>query len=540
MTIIVSKCLLGVNCKYNGGHNYCKEVVDYLKDKDYIALCPEQLGGLETPRIPCERLGTLVINQHGEDKTAYFKKGVEKCLSQIEGKSIEKAILKAKSPSCGKGMIYNGHFENQLVPGNGLFTEALLERKINVYTEKEDFINGGKNMSDIYQEALELHKKAKGKLAVEAKVSLDKREDLSLAYTPGVAEPCRKIAKNPDDVYKYTWKSNSVAVVTDGTAVLGLGDIGPAAALPVMEGKSILFKKFGGVDAVPVCLDTKDSQEIIRIVKAIAPTYGGINLEDISAPRCVEIERTLIEELDIPVFHDDQHGTAIVVTAGLINALKLVGKEAKDITVVVSGTGAAGSSIIKMIKQLGVKEIYGFNINGIVIKEDQENYDFLTRELADITNSQNKRMDLAAALEEADVFIGVSAPGIVTKEMASKMKKDAIMFAMANPEPEITYDKAKAAGVRVMGTGRSDFPNQINNVLAFPGLFRGALDVRAKKINEEMKLAAAYGLASLVSDEELCETYIIPSAMDERVAKVVAEAVAKAAIETGVARLNDK
>ena len=392
-------------------------------------------------------------------------------------------------------------------------------------------------MSTVYEQALELHEKHKGKLKVDLKVPLDQPQDLSLAYTPGVAKPCLEIAKDKQKAYTYTWKSNSVAVVTDGTAVLGLGDIGPEAALPVMEGKSILFKKFGNVDAVPVCLNTKDSKEIINIVKAIAPTYGGINLEDISAPRCVEIERTLIEELDIPVFHDDQHGTAIVVTAGLINALKLVGKKAEDITVVVSGTGAAGSSIIKMIKQLGVKEIYGFNINGIVLKDDYNQYDFLLKELVEITNTQNKRLTMKEALKEADVFIGVSAPKILTKEMVSSMKKDAIVFAMANPEPEITYDLAKEAGVRVMGTGRSDYPNQINNVLVFPGLFRGALDVRAKKINEEMKLAAAMGLASLVSDEELSETYVIPNALDPRVSIEVAKAVSKKAIETGVARI---
>lgn len=391
-------------------------------------------------------------------------------------------------------------------------------------------------MSDVYQEALKLHIQAKGKLEVGLKVSLDKKEDLSLAYTPGVAQPCREIAKNPEDAYKYTWKSNSVAVVTDGTAVLGLGDIGPMAALPVMEGKAILFKKFGNVDAVPICLDTKDPQEIIRTVKLIAPGFGGINLEDISAPRCVEIERTLIEELDIPVFHDDQHGTAIVVTAGLINALKVVNKKVEDITVVVSGTGAAGSSIIKMIKLLGVKEVYGFNINGIILKDDASSYDFLTKELAEITNTQNKRMNMSEALKEADVFIGVSAPKILTKEMVAGMKKDAIVFAMANPEPEIMYDEAIEAGVRIMGTGRSDFPNQINNVLAFPGLFRGALDVRARKINEEMKLAASQGLASLVSEAELSETYIIPGAMDPRVATIVAKAVADAAIRTKVAR----
>lgn len=392
-------------------------------------------------------------------------------------------------------------------------------------------------MSDVYQEALKLHEEAKGKLSVELKVPLNESQDLSLAYTPGVAQPCREIAKNKDNVYKYTWKQNSVAVVSDGTAVLGLGDIGPEAAMPVMEGKAILFKKFGQIDAVPICLDTKNPQEIIQIVKAMAPTFGGINLEDISAPRCVEIERTLIEELDIPVFHDDQHGTAIVVTAGLLNALKVVNKKVEDITVVVSGTGAAGSSIIKMIHALGVKEIYGFNINGIVTKEDYNQYDFLTQELTEITNSKSKRMTMAEAMKEADVFIGVSAPGLLTKEMVKSMKEKPIVFAMANPEPEIKYDDAVEAGVAVMGTGRSDYPNQINNVLAFPGLFRGALDVRARKITEEMKLAAAYGLASLVSDEELSPTYVIPSALDPRVPHVVADAVAKKAQEIGVARL---
>lgn len=304
--------------------------------------------------------------------------------------------------------------------------------------------------------------------------------------------------------------------------------------MPVMEGKSILFKRFADIDAVPICLDTKDPKEIINIVKAIAPTFGGINLEDISAPRCVEIERTLKKELDIPVFHDDQHGTAIVVTAGLINALKVVGKKIEDITVVVSGTGAAGSSIIKMIHDLGVKEIYGFNINGIVLKEDYDQYDFLTQELSLITNSQNKRMTMKEAMLEADVFIGVSAPGLLTQEMVKSMKEKPIVFAMANPEPEIKYDDAIEAGVAVMGTGRSDYPNQINNLLAFPGLFRGALDVKATKITEEMKLAAAYGLASLVDEKELNDKYIIPDATDPRVAKIVAKAVGEKAIEQGV------
>ena len=384
---------------------------------------------------------------------------------------------------------------------------------------------------DIYEKALALHKEHHGKMEINVKVPMDTMEDLSMAYTPGVAQPCREIHNNPETVYDYTWKGNSVAVVSDGTAVLGLGDIGPAAGLPVMEGKSILFKKYANIDAVPLCIDTKDPQEIIKFCKQIAPTFGGINLEDISAPRCVEIERTLKKELDIPVFHDDQHGTAIVVTAALVNALKVVDKKPEDVTVVVSGTGAAGSSIIHMIHDLGVKEIYGFNINGIVIKDDYDKYDFLTQELTEITNKSNKRMTMAEAVKEADVFIGVSAPGLLTKEMVQSMKEKPIVFAMANPEPEIKYHDAVDA---VVGTGRSDFPNQINNVLAFPGLFRGALDVHATKITEGMKLAAAKGLASLVSDEELNKDYIIPRATDARVAVTVAKAVSDQAIKEDV------
>ncbi|ADL50173.1 NAD(P)-dependent malic enzyme [Clostridium cellulovorans] len=386
-------------------------------------------------------------------------------------------------------------------------------------------------MSNIYDIALEKHGNWKGKLSVEVKVPMETREDLSIAYTPGVAEPCRKIHQNKEDVYKYTWKGNSVAVVTDGTAVLGLGDIGPEAALPVMEGKAILFKQFAGIDSVPICLNTKDPKEIIAICKAIAPGFGGINLEDISAPRCVEIERALKKELNIPVFHDDQHGTAIVVTAGLINALKVVGKKKEDVTVVVSGAGAAGSSIIKMLLDFGVKEVYGFNINGIISMENYDSYDFLTKELAEITNKANKQITMAEALKEADVFIGVSAPRILTKEMVQAMKKDPIVFAMANPEPEITYEDAKAAGAKVVGTGRSDFPNQVNNVLAFPGLFKGALMSRAEQITEEMKLAAAVGIASIISDEEVNEDYVIPSAFNEKVAEIVAKEVARVAEE---------
>ncbi|MBP1920139.1 NAD(P)-dependent malic enzyme [Youngiibacter multivorans] len=392
-------------------------------------------------------------------------------------------------------------------------------------------------MSTIYERALEKHVEWKGKLEVSLKAPLETNDDLSMAYTPGVAQPCLEIEKDPDSVYKYTWKGNSVAIVTDGSAVLGLGDIGPMAGLPVMEGKAILFKKFAGIDAVPICLDAREPKEIVRIVKAIAPAFGGINLEDISAPRCVEIERALIEELEIPVFHDDQHGTAIVVTAGLINALKLVGKKAEDVTVVISGTGAAGSSIIRMLKKLGVKTIYAFNKDGMVVREEYEMYDHLVRELVEITNSQRKKMSIAEALKEAEVFIGVSAPGLLTAEMVSEMKKDPIVFALANPEPEISYAEAVAGGARVVATGRSDYPNQINNVLAFPGLFRGAFDVRARKINEEMKMAAAIGIASLVSDTELNEEYIVPSALDPRVTAVVAKEVSKKAVETGVSSL---
>ena len=388
----------------------------------------------------------------------------------------------------------------------------------------------------IYEKSLAKHEEWRGKVATELKMPLETRDDLSAAYTPGVAEPCRQIHRNPDDVYKYTWKGNTIAVVSDGTAVLGLGDIGPAAGLPVMEGKCALFKKFAGVDAVPLCIDTKDPQKIIEFCRQIAPTFGGINLEDISAPRCVEIERTLVRELDIPVFHDDQHGTAIVVTAAVMNALKLTGKKAADCTLVVSGAGAAGSSIIRMLHKLGIGRIYAFNINGIIIKEDFEKYDFLTRELTEITNPDNRRISLAEAMRGADIFVGVSAPNLVSGEMVRSMAERPTVFAMANPEPEITYEAAKAAGAYIIGTGRSDFPNQINNLLAFPGLFRGALDCRASKITEEMKIAASRGLASLVSDEELSPEMIIPSVFDKRVAETVARAVADEARKAGLSR----
>ena len=388
---------------------------------------------------------------------------------------------------------------------------------------------------DLYKKALELHEKNKGKLGVYSKVQVKNREDLSLAYSPGVAEPCKEIVKDRDNIYKYTSRGNMVAVITDGTAVLGLGDIGPYAAMPVMEGKCILLKEFAGVDAIPICLDTKDTEEIIRTVKLLGPSFGGVNLEDISAPRCIEIETRLKAEMDIPVFHDDQHGTAIVVTAGLINSLKLVGKKVENITVVINGIGAAGSSIVKMIHKLGVKNILAVDRFGIINEGMVEN-NFLHEEIAKITNPNGLKGDLAEALKGADVFIGVSAPNLVNEDMVKSMAKDSIVFAMANPTPEIMPDLAKKAGARVAGSGRSDFPNQINNVLAFPGIFRGALDCKAKEINEEMKMATAIAIASVVSDEELHEDYVVPDAFDERVVEVVAKAVSETAIKMGITR----
>ena len=383
--------------------------------------------------------------------------------------------------------------------------------------------------------ALDLHESHQGKIEVVSKVAVATTDDLSTAYTPGVAEPCRRIAANSDDVYRYTSKGNMVAVVTDGTAVLGLGDIGPKAGLPVMEGKAVLFKQFGNVDAFPICLDTKDTDEIVETVVRIAPSFGGINLEDIAAPRCFEIERKLKERLDIPVFHDDQHGTAIVLLAALINALKIVNKKAEDVQVVMSGAGSAGTAIAKLLLDYGFKTIVCCDRKGIITRENASNAAKL--ELASITNPEHKTGTLADAMKGADVFIGVSGPGLVTKEMVSSMNHDAIVFAMANPTPEIMPDECREAGARIIGTGRSDFPNQINNVLVFPGMFRGALDVRAREINEPMKLAAAEALARLVKPEELSESCVIPSVFHPEAAKVVAEAVAKAARESGSARL---
>ncbi len=374
------------------------------------------------------------------------------------------------------------------------------------------------------EKALQMHEQWNGKLETAAKAHVNSREDLAIAYTPGVAEPCKVIAKDPDAAYKYTIKANTVAVVSDGSAVLGLGNIGACAAMPVMEGKAVLFKEFGGVNAVPICLDTQDTEEIIRTVVNIAPAFGGINLEDISAPRCFEIEERLKELLDIPVFHDDQHGTAIVVLAGIINALKVTGKKKEDCRVVVNGAGSAGVAITKLLLTYGFLHVTMCDINGIISKASPD-LNWMQQKMTEVTNLEGKTGTLADAMKGADIFVGVSAPGIVSKEMVASMNKDAILFAMANPVPEIMPDLAKEAGARVVGTGRSDFPNQVNNVVAFPGIFKGALEGRASQITEEMKLATAQAIASLVPEEELSDENILPEAFDPRVAEAVSSAV---------------
>ena len=390
---------------------------------------------------------------------------------------------------------------------------------------------------DIMKKALEMHGHYSGKLEVVSKVPVQDAYDLSLAYSPGVAAPCMEIEKNPSLVYDYTMKGNMVAIVSDGTAVLGLGDIGPKAALPVMEGKAILLKRFANVDAFPICLDTKSTDEIVSIVKALAPTFGGVNLEDISAPRCFEIEDRLRQECDIPVFHDDQHGTAIVVGAGMINANRIVKKDVATMKVVINGAGAAGIAILRLLVQMGYKNIYMCDTKGIIYEGRKEGMNPIKEQVAHMTNPEKLHGTLEDALQGADVFIGVSVANLLTEEHIKSMNEDPIVFALANPNPEITYENAKAWGVRIMGTGRSDYPNQINNVLAFPGIFRGALDVRATDINEEMKIAAVEAIASLVSDEELTEEFIVPKSFDERVVEIVSRAVSGAAVESGVSEL---
>ena len=389
---------------------------------------------------------------------------------------------------------------------------------------------------DNKEKALKCHEEWNGKLETIAKSKVNSREDLAIAYTPGVAEPCKVIAEDKEAAYKYTWKANTVAVVSDGSAVLGLGNIGPYAAMPVMEGKCVLFKEFGNVNAVPICLDTQDTEEIIAAVKNIAPGFGGINLEDISAPRCFEIEERLKEMLDIPVFHDDQHGTAVVVLSGIRNALKLTGKKPEECSVVMSGAGAAGTAIAKLLLTAGFKDITMRNIDGVISSAKTYDDPSLT-ELASLTNPNHKDGSLADIIKGADIFIGVSAPGLLTEEMIKTMNKDAIIFAMANPVPEVMPEIALAAGARVIATGRSDYPNQINNVLAFPGIFRGALDVRARDINDEMMLAASDAISKLVTEEDLANGIIIPSAFNKGVVESIAKAVADAAVKSGVARI---
>ncbi len=389
---------------------------------------------------------------------------------------------------------------------------------------------------DYAKESLKLHYQWQGKLEIKARATVNNKEELSLAYTPGVAQPCLEIQKDINKSYELTRRWNMVAVVTDGTAVLGLGDIGPEAGMPVMEGKCVLFKEFGGVDAFPLCVKSKDVDEIVNTIALISGSFGGINLEDISAPRCFEIERKLKEKTDIPIFHDDQHGTAVVCAAGLINALKLTGKKIEDCTAAFSGAGAAGVAIAKLLTNMGMKDIFMCDRKGIICADD-ESLTPAKKEIAAFTNKERRTGSLADAMKGTDLFIGVSAPGIVTEEMVASMNDDAIVMAMSNPVPEIMPDLARKAGAKVVCTGRSDFPNQINNVLAFPGIFRGALDVRASDINEEMKIAAAKAIASLVSDSELSADYIIPKAFDERVGRTVAAAVAEAARKTGVARI---
>lgn len=390
---------------------------------------------------------------------------------------------------------------------------------------------------DINQEALKLHSENKGKIEVVSKTEIKDMHDLAVVYTPGVAEPCRKINQNKGDVYTYTVKGNMVAVVSDGTAVLGLGDIGPEAAIPVMEGKAVLFKYFAGVDAFPICLDTKDTEEIIKAVTLLAPVFGGINLEDISAPRCFEIERRLKETLDIPVFHDDQHGTAVVVLSGLINALKVAKKKIDEVKIVVNGAGAASIAVTRFLLSAGAKDVTLCDSKGMIYEGRAENMNSAKEEIAKLTNLTKQKGSLSDALVGADVFLGLSGPNLVNREMVRTMAQDPIIFAMANPTPEILPDEAKAGGARIIATGRSDFPNQVNNCLGFPALFKGALQVRASEINEEMKLAAAYAIASVIPDDELSETNIIPNVFHPEVMKKEAEAVAQAARDTGVARI---
>lgn len=527
--IAISSCLLGENCKYDGGNNLRKEL---LTLENVIPICPEMLGGLGCPRNPCEIVGESVINSIGEDVTEEFKKGALLALEICQKNNVELVILKSLSPSCGCNKIYDGTFTHTITTGDGIFVKLLKENNINCIDDIS-YLRRGKRMN-IYEEALKLHEEFKGKLEIKVKVPCESKDDLSLAYTPGVAAPCLEIEKDKENAYVYTNKGNTVGIISDGSAVLGLGNIGAQAALPVMEGKALLMKKFANLDAIPLCIKTNDVEEIIRTCKILEPNLGGINLEDISAPRCIEIERRLIEEMDIPVFHDDQHGTAIVVLATLINSIKLTGKKPEYNKVVVSGTGAAGSSIIRMIYNYGFTNIYAFDKDGLLSKKDSDTYDVYKKELLEYVNLDNMEYNnLKEAMVGADIFIGVSARNLVSKDMVRSMNEKNIVLAMANPEPEISYDDAKEANAYIVGTGRSDRPNQVNNLLAFPGLFRGALDAKATKIDEDVKIAASIAIASLIDESELTTDYVVASPLDDRVVKSVSEAVKIACIKSG-------
>lgn len=543
---------------YTGRDAAHKRFINAIENGEELPFNPEGQGIYyvgPTPSKPGEVIGSAgpTTSYRMDDLTVpLLERGLKVMIGKgkrsekvVEGMKKYKAVYLAAIGGAG-AYISDSIKECEVIAYDDLGAEAVRKLKVEnlkltvaIDSEGNNIYEEGRNKfmkKDFSALSLELHEKNRGKVQMSSKIAVKDRDDLSIAYTPGVAAPCVKIHENPDDVYKYTLKGNMVAIVSDGSAVLGLGDIGASAGIPVMEGKAILFKEFAGVEAFPICLDTNDVDDIVRTVKNIAPVFGGINLEDISAPRCFEIERRLKEELDIPVFHDDQHGTAIVVSAAIINATKLIeGKNVEDLEVVINGAGSAGIAIAKMLLNMNVKNVILCDRFG-AITEDYEGINEAQLEMARVTNKNKEKGLLKDVIKGKDVFVGVSRPGMLTKEMVQTMGDKPIIMAMANPTPEIMPDEAKEGGAFIVGTGRSDFPNQINNVLAFPGIFRGALDVRATDINEEMKVAAAYAIANSVSDSELSTENILPMAFDKNVAKNVAEAVKNAAIESGVVK----
>ena len=543
---------------YSGRDAAHKRFINAIENGEELPFNPEGQGIYyvgPTPSKPGEVIGSAgpTTSYRMDDLTVpLLERGLKVMIGKgkrsekvVEGMKKYKAVYLAAIGGAG-AYISDSIKECEVIAYDDLGAEAVRKLKVEnlkltvaIDSEGNNIYEEGRNKfmkKDFSALSLELHEKNRGKVQMSSKIAVKDRDDLSIAYTPGVAAPCVKIHENPDDVYKYTLKGNMVAIVSDGSAVLGLGDIGASAGIPVMEGKAILFKEFAGVEAFPICLDTNDVDDIVRTVKNIAPVFGGINLEDISAPRCFEIERRLKEELDIPVFHDDQHGTAIVVSAAIINATKLIeGKNIEDLEVVINGAGSAGIAIAKMLLNMNVKNVILCDRFG-AITEDYEGINEAQLEMARVTNKNKEKGLLKDVIKGKDVFVGVSRPGMLTKEMVKTMGDKPVIMAMANPTPEIMPDEAKEGGAFIVGTGRSDFPNQINNVLAFPGIFRGALDVRATDINEEMKVAAAYAIANSVSENELNTENILPMAFDKNVAKNVAEAVKKAAIKSGVVR----